>query len=180
MYYVPPPSPNNLYQGDVLGNTPVTIPSSEIQLFRPGNNPAVYSARDLPDAFNSGTELLITEAYKTKVMILSQTCDAQNREFIVIAPIQPMSQVTNPDRRNAIVEGKVNYRFWLPACDVLEESFVELTILNSVPKALVGVENRILTLSDGARHGLTDVLHRFFCRPLFFTPDQLGSSSSGT
>jgi len=166
-YYTSPPRPDVFFQGDILQNFPVTILPQEIQIFRRHETPSICPETDLSNAFSAGPEQVVAQAYKTHVIILSQTCDIQQREFVVIAPIQPITQVTNKQRRQGIVEGRVNYRFWLPSSDVLRESFVELTILNSVPKSMLNVHHRILSLSDMARHHLAETLHRFFCRPFF-------------
>jgi hypothetical protein len=178
VYFARPADERVFYQGDILRNVPVTTLPLQIEILRPDRNPPVCMEADVPDAFGERTELVVAEAYKTNVMILSQTCDIQQRAFVVVAPVQSMTQVTNRDRRRAIMEGKVNHRFWLPAATDLEESYVELTILNSVPKELLRIENRFLSLSDGARHQLTDTLHRFFCRPVYYIPPDTDTGSS--
>lgn len=169
-YYITPQNPGTLFQGDIIRNFPVTVLPPQLRIFRSGSERQVLPEADVPDAFQEGPEDILAKAHKTDVMVLSQSCDVQQREFVIVAPIQPMNQVTNENRKRAIRDGKVNYRFWLPeAAGTLAESFVELTILNSVPRDTLKAENRVLCLSDAARHHLADILYRLFCRP--FYPD---------
>ncbi len=119
----------------------------------------------VPDAFVQGLENILVPTFRTTAMILSQTCDIEHRDFILIAPIFPLSQIEQQTRREAIMKDKVNYRFYLPSIDALPESFVDLQIINTILKEHLSLDQRMASLSDRGRHMLAEKIHRFFCRP---------------
>lgn len=173
MHYNENPDENR-YQGDIFRNFPIVISPDRLEIARP-ITPAEVSEgimeaelkleSELPDAFSKGTELVLASAYRTNIMIISQSCDIEHREFVAVAPIFPLEQVEGKSRRDAIKSNRVNYRFYLPPAADLVESYVDFTVINSVKRSRLNVANRIASLSDLYRHHLADALHRFFCRP---------------
>jgi len=122
MYYNENPD-ENLYQGDILRNFPIVILPDQLEIARP-TIPAKVSEgiieaelkleSELPDAFSKGTEIILASAYRTNIMIISQSCDIELREFVAVAPILPLEQIESKSRRDAIKGNRVNYRFYLP------------------------------------------------------------------
>lgn len=108
------------------------------------------------------------------IMILSQTCDIQNRNFINIAPIISLSELkktktVNNDQIRSLQRQKTKYWFYLPEDqgDGFPESYVELTKITYISKRLLEKRNRIKSLSSLGRHWLTYKLNDFFGRPIF-------------
>ena len=173
MYYNENPD-ENLYQGDILHHFPIVILPDQLEIARPIIPTKVSEGlieaelkleSELPDAFSKGTELILASAYSANIMILSQTCDIDHREFVAVAPIFPLEQVEGKSRRDAVKENRVNHRFYLPPVADFVESYVDFTVINSVKRSRLNVANRIASLSDLYRHHLAEALHGFFCRP---------------
>lgn len=164
---------SHCFQGDILRNVPIikapdTIKIARIDQATEGSAPPKYivsSEDDIANAYQNGSEVVLANGLRTKVILLSQTCDIQNREFVVIAPIFDLDTVKNNNRKTAIKEGKINYRFYLPVSEVMPESYVDFTLLSSVRKEFINVSDRILSLSDSYRPHLVWGLNRYFCRP---------------
>lgn len=175
MYYEANPNPTTLFQGDILEDCPVVVLPSDLKILRPTETTSsgeenchyeVVNVGQISDAFASdGTETIVTKAYRTNIMIISQTCDITYRDFISIVPVFPITRIDNENRKNSLRQGKVNYRFYLPESDGFEESYAEFTIINSVKKETLRIENRIISLTHYYRSHLVERLHSFFCRP---------------
>jgi len=172
MYYNENPD-ENFYQGDILRHFPIVILPDQLEIARPittTEDKGIIEAElrlesELPDAFSKGTELVLASAHRRNVMIISNTCDIDNREFVAVVPIFSLVQVEGKHRRDSIKGNKLNYRFYLPPVGDLVESYADFTIINSVRKDRLDIVNRIASLTDFYRHHLADALHRFFCRP---------------
>ncbi len=105
-------------------------------------------------------------------MILSQSCDAQRRENIVLAPIFSFTELSNKgiktDTLSSIKLRKTNYWFYLPALEgVVEDSVVDLQQIRSFPRETIESLKRtkIISLSDWGRHHLAWAIVNFFGRP---------------
>ncbi|MHA1395919.1 MAG: hypothetical protein ACTSRZ_20640 [Promethearchaeota archaeon] len=155
-----------IFQGDIFCNQIIITIPPNIQIIRKNKNEEyrVFKLEELPDAFTN-KELIIVYAIKSNIIVLSQTCDIEHREFISIAPVFPLTNINNIDKINSLKNNKVNYRFYIPESKNLEESYAELTLIHSIPKEYLKLENRISSLSDYSRHLLQDQLNRYFCRP---------------
>jgi len=172
--YVVRPADEPLHQGDIIGDIPVVlVPESGLSIVYEQHSesyprPAtIHQASEVPDAFGRGLERIIAHAYKSPVMILSQTCDIEYRELIAIAPLFPLSLVTNADRRRNITKYRVNYRFYLPPySNIIDDSYVDFVIINTVKRNLVPIEERILSLDEHGRSLLVHSLYQYFCRPV--------------
>lgn len=109
------------------------------------------------------------EAAET-VILLSQSCDLQRRERVIIAPVFSFERMNLAEGKKSSIRGRqYNYWFYLPKFgDVLEESIVDFQMLTHVPRA--SVENykheRILSFSDWGRHHLAWSLSDYFGRPV--------------
>jgi hypothetical protein len=106
------------------------------------------------------------------IILISQTCDAQRRENILVAPIFTFSEMegrgVKPDTLKDVRLRRINYWFYLPPLDgVLEESLVDLQQIKFSSR--IDIDNRkstkIITLNDWGRHHLAWSISNFFGRP---------------
>lgn len=173
MYEVRPAN-EPLHQGDVVADFPVVlIPESDPYIVYEQYSETypkaatIFRATEVAGAFEKGLEPIIANAYQSMVMVLSHTCDIEHREFIAVAPLFTLSSVSSAERRRSIINYKVNYRFYLPRYKhLIEDSYVDFVIINTVKPYLVPVNKRILSLDEHGRSLLVDSLYRYFCRPV--------------
>ena len=174
---------NYLCQGDVLADVPmVQLPSALLLLrageeetnFVAGAHMRVVDPASVPDAFREGLEWVGVTAFMPYVMVLSQTCDIEQRKFTAICPVFPISNIENPDLVRATRQGKVHYYFWLPETNegqvaegrTLPESFGDLSRVNSVPRDRLVLAKRVASLSQIGHALLSRQLNIFFTRPV--------------
>lgn len=174
MYYVDDPVSGFFFQGDIFRDLYITPSSSAPLIVRSVTNTkeihqggALLSTQEnTEDFFSDDFETIAIKAIRTNIIIVSQTCDIQNREFVIIAPIFSLSRIESVTKARAIKEGKTFYRFYFPAKEgVIEESYADLTLLNSIKKDLLPPNKQLLSLTDFYRNHFTYNLNRFFCRP---------------
>jgi hypothetical protein len=192
-WYDPTPDTDSLYQGDVLEGVPVvSVPPPNLGpwiLLRPpdkspltveqllaGNLPRHLRLLDegtsqvsVNDAWQQGSELVLSRATKTKVMIMSQTCDLDNRTWIQVAPVHSAAQFTDK-KMNSLETGEINFMFFLPPKPpaFLQKSFADLSLITTLHKSYLRSGNRILHLTAGARLRLQTHIARFYGRPFGF------------
>lgn len=175
MFYELNQDPKRFFQGDILKNFPVTILPDIIKIVRLQDKlknfsvAHVYEKDKLKDAFVNGSEPVLAKASLMNIMILSQTCDIEHRDFISIAPIFPITNIENKSKREVIRKKRVLYRFHLPAEGKFEESFLDITTINSVRRTTLKLEHRTLSLSHFGRSHLIYFIYNYFNRP--FLPD---------
>ncbi|MBL7165848.1 MAG: hypothetical protein ISS55_05120 [Dehalococcoidales bacterium] len=163
-----------LFQGDLIADFPVVLgPESELEIVYyddVGTRPCtatIHKAAEIPDAFGSGLEKVVVSANKSLVMVLSHTCDIGHRELIAIAPVFPLKNISNRDQRRSVTEYRTNFRFPLPSYgNVIEDSYVDFTIINTVKAGSISKASRILSLDEHGHSLLADNLYRYFCRPV--------------
>ena len=174
-----------LCQGDVLRDVTIVRAEPIFLLGLPEGSEAVevqdgltVSIRDVATtegAFEDGIEWAAVTVTRTHAMILSQTCDIEHREFVLVAPVLPLSDVERESSSTArlIRDFKVFYRFYLPAIPSdeetatqgLPESFVDLTSVRSVSHDSLQMQQRIASLTSGGYRLLTGALNCFLTRP---------------
>ena len=169
MYTFPLISQTEFYQGDIIGSypfmnltklKPLTVSESEI-----------VEGEGAP---NAATQKVSVAVDPRNVMVISQTCDAQRRENLIICPIYTMAEYIaasspNGDKLRTLRDGKIYYWLYLPAYQsILEESFVDLQQLIYVPRPQLEAYRsaRILSLNDLGRHRLGWSMAAFLGRPL--------------
>ncbi|MFZ2303333.1 MAG: hypothetical protein WAV98_00905 [Minisyncoccia bacterium] len=168
------------YQGDIIDNFPFFVVESEnFNVLEPETNQStnqkyqIKKIKSLPKE-QTTDHLIVIDARRQRVMILSQTCDVQQRETIIFAPVFEVSKAISDGRMTnnqaiSLRNRKLDYWFYLPKQDsVIEESYIDLQIIHYVPKSLIleNLQNRVLALSDWGRHHLSWALSDFFGRPI--------------
>ncbi len=148
---------NSFYQGDVLSDYDIVM--------LPDKTAETQSMET--SVSTTGTAQILVKRDRTNIMIISQTCDILNRDFVAICPVFPISKLTNDDRQDAVRKGRTNYRFWLPEkIGYIEESYADFQIINTIKRDNLDLASRVVALTDRYRTHLTDCLYKFFCRPI--------------
>ena len=138
------------FQGDILQATPFFV---------------------IPKGFSRSRQPTIQNL---NVMILTQTCDIEHRDFLIVGRIvefQELEQTgVNQDFLRGMRERRIKYWFYLPTDRSFPESYVDFTQIIYTPKNILKKQNKIKSLSDLGRHWLAYQLSDYFGRP--FDPTQ--------
>lgn len=183
MYYEESPDQAQLWQGDVLSNFVLPVPTAQVYLVRNPPLPmlpttlvegknipirAVYELNDLTDAFSSTKEALLTDSLKTNVAIISHSCDIDRKPFLTVALVKPLSSVPNKGRREDLKRNDRAFEyFWLPGSTALEESVVDFTLVFSVKAELLKakIADRLLSMTAEYRYKFKYKIAQYFGRP---------------
>lgn len=178
MYVFPVDNSNAVfYQGDIIDNFPFFVVDSEnfnvLETETAGKEYKIKKLKSL-SAEETIDHLIAIDARRQRVMILSQSCDIQQRGTIIFAPVFEITKAISEGRMtdnqaSSLRNRKVDYWFYLPKQEgVIEESYIDFQIIHYVPKALItkNLQNRVLALSDWGRHHLGWALSDFFGRPI--------------
>lgn len=159
---------SDYFQGDIVEDFPL-LNLGTAQDLTVSNSYTINST--YPDRNSTHAAVQIV---KRKVMIISQTCDAQRRDNIIVCPIIDLAEYIssnspNADKLRSIRSGKIYYWFYLGALEEkIDECFVDLQQFIHMPRAdfeRLAESHRILSLSDFGRHKLAWSLSSFFGRP---------------
>jgi len=158
--------PNILYQGDILEDFPFYI------LDKPQPVKKEEDGSFSMEQQTTTTDLQVVGSKTQRVILLSQTCDLQRRNNVMICPVHELAQfiednTLNADSVKSIRDRKNYYFFYLPAFNGLPESIADLQTIIYVPRAVITAHilNRIVPMSDLGRHHLGWSLANLFSRP---------------
>lgn len=154
---------NLLYQGDVVKDLPFPVcPEQEVAI-APGE---VDISQESTNNFFKGDPQLITALkYSRTGMIISQNCDIENREFILISPVFEINEKYSDDDHIISLKGqKVKYELYLPSTTNFNESFVDLQLISVIKKEKIDKTKRILVLSDYGQALLQQHLRNYLGR----------------
>ena len=185
----------SFYQGDIIRDVPVTFLPDKISkwfILRPSSDSKklvddvlrgeickwfeAFPEGQLRDRWQHGQreEYVAAKASLLNVMILTQSCDLERRNYYQIAPIYPETK-QKPSSLEHLRENNLNYAFYLPAVTpyITEDSYVELAHTCVVPKAYFprdSVAQRIAArLTNEGRAALQAQLCNYFGRPFGFS-----------
>ena len=157
-YDAAPLEPRLLYQGEILVDVPILImpkppawrmllsydtkTTIEEQLER-GDNPRSVRVVD-PNAFKTewarverSGAFVMAKVSKTPALVLSQTCDVQDKEFVQVAPIFPAA-TDNPEHLDRLKEGAIFSAFYLePHAPQFGEAFADFERMQAVHKSFI-------------------------------------------
>jgi hypothetical protein len=157
-----------LFQGDIIKDFPFYILENGQPMKK--NSAGLFELDK--DILKNKSAFLMFKSKKQNIMILSQTCDIQFRNNIIICPVFNLEEfisanVVNADTARSIRERKKNHWFYLPAYGQLPESIADLQSMVYISQDIIGdyLSNRIASLSDLGRHHLAYSLSIFFGRP---------------
>lgn len=194
-FYDPSPiEPGKVYQGEVVAEVPVVFlpatldrwlllstdkfPIDEVVAGK--HTPPflrVLDANKTDDAWrrDGGTVWVVACASKQRLLVLSHTCDiaVPTKRHIQVAPIYPVSILTDA-KKKSLFAGDFKYRFCLPryGAQIPEDSFAELSMMASVPKAYFRADRPPLRLTQAKTVDLQNVIAGFLARPFGFAPNK--------
>lgn len=137
-WYDPNPDLTAPYQGDVYDGVPVVVmppASGSWVILRPtqpvtlqealkGRTPQAFKPHaeaNLEGVWNEGDEFVLARGTKRRVMITTQTCDIDNRNFLHAAPVYSISTLAEA-KRKSMRNNDVRYCFYLP-----DDEFADLS-----------------------------------------------------
>ena len=170
-----------LLQGDIFPEIDLLITESRFRSTENGLTEAVLSA-------SSGTPLptpeeVIPPTEKINplklVVIMSQTCDIRDSEYVVVSPIYTLRDYTEELKRlgksaqSNIGLIKSRKRMWdkfyledLKISGNLEECYADLKKVHTISKGLLHIDDRIASLSHWGRQVLNYQLMWVYGRPV--------------
>lgn len=181
--------PNLFMQGDIVKEYPFSfIPKiNDNIILRENNNSLRLVLNNEEDIFiseNNFEEQLVVNSRLINIALLSQTCDLQRRETIMIAPVYSLEFLKNILADNGSDEQAINnklallrasrlekqfhYYFYLPEIGNFPESYIDFNSIQSIPLENIDINKRILSLSNKGKHWLAYKLNSFFGRPVGF------------
>jgi hypothetical protein len=195
-WYEQEPDLTSFYQGDIIRDVPIIFLPDKISkwfILRPGGADGKkhidnvlrgeickwfqsFPEGQLKDAWTYGEkeEYVAAKAFLVNVVILTQTCDIENRGYYQIAPIYPETK-QKPSALDNLRQNYLNYAFYLPAVApyVPENSYADLAHTCVAPKAFFprdSVGMRLAArLTDFARASLQAQIAHYFGRPFGFS-----------
>jgi len=162
-----------LYQGDILKNFPFFIFPEKFKFLTKSNDENKFILETSQKTVHGEQPIMITVKL-TSAILLSQTCDIQQRENIVVAPVYTIetfkeSGILSDNKVDLVKKRRYGYLFYLPKLDgVIDDSIVYLQTIHYLPKncVLSYKNNKIATMSDWGRHHLAWALSNYFGRPI--------------
>jgi hypothetical protein len=154
--YRPSPYARPLFQGDIVLGVPVQlVPPSPLHslILCPAQNSGLTREElvkakqfpkallpklpaNVPDAWNFGAEVVIAKAVKTPAMIVTQTCDLDNRNQYQIAPVRKLAEL-GPGKQESLRKEEIGYFYYLPGNPPVmpDDSFADLNSMTTVHKS---------------------------------------------
>ncbi len=189
-WYDPDPDPTGFFQGDILERVPVVFmppagagkwvflrPSLPVTLEQAlaGNTPKIYRpfvAGTAPEEWKTPDELVLAKATKRTVMVITQTCDLERRNFVQVAPVYPARTLTE-SKQASLEKNEVNYFFYLPMSEpgLSERSFADLSQITSVHNSYIREAKLAKRLSNKGRTRLQVHVAKFHGRPFGFSAE---------
>jgi hypothetical protein len=186
-WYDSNPDLTSLFQGDILQDVPVVFMppagSGKWILLRPslpvtleqalaGNTPKIFRpfvAGSAPEEWNTPDELVLAKATRRSIIIITQTCDLERRNFVQVAPVYPARNL-GESKQASLQKNEINYLFFLPMEDLVpENSFADLSQITSVHKSYLSQGNLQKRLSNEGRARLQTHLSNLHGRPFGFS-----------
>jgi hypothetical protein len=199
-YDAAPLEPHLLYQGEVLVDVPIlTAPKpGRWQLLRTGKNEPLDEV--LKRVGNLGSHVKVLDSNlsgeqwygatdgdyvamrlsKRPVLVLSQTCDIQTKDFIQVAPIYPLP----PEDLDRVKRGDLYSVFYMKdhPPDVVHEGFADIEKMQAIHNYYVKrpFPKIHFRLSPAKVHDLQRFITRYFGRPNSFDVETDTCPRTGT
>jgi hypothetical protein len=198
-YDAAPLEPHLLYQGEILVDVPLLVQPKESrwQLLRTRSGKRFEEALakgglggkvEVLDSNKSQVEwyaypegdFAAARLSKRPVLVLSQTCDVQNKEYIQVAPIYPVP----PDDLERVKSGELYSVFYLPAqvSHITHNGFADLEQIQSVHRSYIRrpFPEIHFRLKDAKVRELQQRITRYFGRPNSFDVETDTCPRTGT
>jgi hypothetical protein len=199
-YDAVPLEPHLLYQGEILVEVPfVNMPQDARWLLlrtrsgkpvdealQQGNLGGIVKVLDSNQSklrwYNGADgDFVMARLSKRPVLILSQTCDVQTKDFIQIAPIFPAGD--DSDHLARLRQGLIISAFWLKANPpYLTEGYADLELIQAVHKSYIKrlLPSQHFRLAHSRTRELQRFITRYFGRPNSFDADSDLAPRDGT
>jgi len=158
-----------LYQGDIIADFPFFIFQDSYPVQK--NHDGFFEKTD--NITKNEENLFVTVAKKQNVMILSQTCDVQRRENVIICPVYELANLIadkaiTVGQAESIRSRKIYYNFYLPELGIFSESIADFQTMIYVPREQITkyIKNRVISIDHLGRHHLAWALTNYFGRPI--------------
>ena len=171
--YCSNPHQSKVFQGDVLVDIPlVSIPD----ISKLTTNP----------------EKIEVPISRSKVLVLSQTCDIERRPKIIVCEVFPLTLIEALRRQQGKSDEKIlnelssirlqqmNYLFHLQPYGSQPEAYADFTLIHSVDPSLITTNKRVASLSHAGRHWLGYSLAQYFGRPFIEALQEVPTSPPTT
>ena len=102
----------------------------------------------LSDAWVHGREYVLALAERRTVMIVTQTCDIDNRNFIQVSPVCRTDKML-PEKLSSLESDEIRYMFYLPPDSkrVTEKSYADLSQSTPIHKSYLKAGLLVVRLS---------------------------------
>ncbi len=185
-WYITREGDSSLYQGDILEGVPVVVmppasgrpwtilkpspPVSRDQALL-GMLPKNFYPRPKepdPEVWVEQQELVLAKGIKTRIAVLTQSCDLVHRNYIQVAPVYSSDRLGDMKQQSLRLLDIV-YMFYLPPNGAnLPESYVDLSQIVSIHRSYLKTATAKIQLSATATIALQTHLADFFGRPFGF------------
>ena len=187
-YDAAPLEPHLLYQGEILVDVPILAmpkPSRWLLLRTKSGKPVdealqggnlggtvkVLDSNQSKEQWYGGSngDFTLARLSKNPVVVLSQTCDVQTKQFIQVAPIFPAEG--GSDHLARLRDGKILSAFWLKEhVPQLPEGYADLELVQAVHQSYVKrlLPQQHFRLSHERARELQRFLTRYYGRPNSF------------
>lgn len=190
-WYHDNPDLSSPFQGDIYKDVPVLLMPDKISKWlilrseRPADPAEAVIKGKIPVSFKPTpegitqnrwlyrdpdgeiAELVAAKARLMKVIIVTQTCDLQNRSTYQVAPVYPASKMK---KREHLEANNLYYAFYLPRKEpIAEDLYADLSHITTVPSVYFSTEERkkkfLIRLSQPTTRIFQGHLGRYFGRP---------------
>jgi hypothetical protein len=193
LWYDRDPDKGSFYQGDIVSGVPVVflppLGDGGWLLLRPdtqhtleqvlaGQSPKylkLHAEATLPDPWRLGKELVFAKAEMANIILVTQTCDLDHRNFLQVAPVYLASGLLGPTKRESLKTNSINHMFFLPADGnrLVEDSFADLSQITSIHKSYIRGANVVSRLATLGRVHFQNHLANLHGRPFGFNTRDL-------
>lgn len=176
-WYDAEPDETQRYQGDLLSPFVLPLPPADDahrfvlrQVERDREAFVLREVAGLGDAYRDDVELTLGRASLTTVLVVTQTCDIDQRMFVQVAPVRPAAEIKDTQLGN-LRKNRIGYLFYLPEASrqSFKESYADLSRLVSVPASVVRSASLAARLTPTATVALQSQLARMHGRLFAFS-----------
>ena len=196
-WYDSTPDASQRYQGDILTGVPVVLMPAKGDgpwiLLRPSGSVTIERALegDLPSNFRPHPEasvptpwpddqnLVLARGKKSRILVVTQSCDLDHRRWIQVAPVSPASAL-HASKQASLRTNQINYMFYLPAAppDLPEECFADLSQITAVHTSYLRDATLVRRMTNLAMLELQKKLASLYGRPFGFNAQDIVPQSA--
>lgn len=200
-YDAAPLEPHLLYQGELLIHVPILNAAKPktwlllrtrsgarldeaLQHGAIGGTVHVLDANQSREQWNADNrgDFCVGQLDRSPALVLNQTCDIQNKDYLQIAPIYPAGP--DPAHLERLKRGDIGREFWIKSRPphIPTDSFADLELIQAIHKSYlrrITADQHVRLQPDRARR-LQQAITRYFGRPNSFDSRSDQAPRSGT